>query len=421
MRSLLLAAACRSASPGVPPSWAAPDPVSEAPPIAEALGDLCPEPLPEEPNGLGLHRVTLHDAPSRCNDGSPPLLFVRQALDSARSDEWVIHLDGGSSCSDYETCTARWCGDGVYSASDMSSRFAPETLRAGGILGATYESTFGGVNIAEIYYCSSDFWLGTRPTQLAAGGDGPEYTLYFEGDLILSDAIEALAAGLTSDDGTQTLPSLDAAKEIVFSGSSAGAFGAVLQINEIARRSPGVNLTGAIDAAISPTLSTLSPADAALLQAQIEAQWRSPGVDTWGAAVDVACAEQTPEEDLWRCFDIDQVIREYIDLPIAYHHDLYDPVIGDFFEAAGLSREPFVEASIATLRGYADNPMVSVHASACGVHMSLVRDVDFLLMPVSDALSGAPFANMHEIVRTAATGGQIVAIDDASGQGSICP
>jgi hypothetical protein len=405
-----------TAPPSPPPSE---PPAEGVLPIDQALDQVCPQQWPTvEPTGEALHRVTLHDSPARCNDGTPPVMYVRGALDPALQTEWLVHLDGGAACGDYETCADRWCHAGVYNASDMSSRWAPESLRAEGLLAPDRDNSFGGINVAQIYYCSSDFWLGTEPAKVLEGD--PPYRIHFEGDGILDAAFAALREGVSSDNGEQTLPPLDQASSLLFAGSSAGGFGVALQLNQVARSLPGIPVTGVIDAAITPSLETLSPEDAASLEASLRATWASPGRDTWGAVADVACAEITAEEDLWRCFDIDQVLRHHVELPFAYHHDLYDPVIGDFFQDAGLLREPFVEATIETLRGYASQPDASVHAPACGVHMSLVRD-DFLEMGVVDAEAGGVAWSMHDLLRVAASGGQVSAVDDETAEGSRCP
>jgi hypothetical protein len=408
--------------------WACVDPPDEVPPagpdlippIDEALAEICPQPWPTQPDsGEALHRVTLHDSPARCNDGTPPVMYIRRALDPEREHEWLVHLDGGAACFDHQSCMDRWCHAGVYNASDMSSRWAPESIRTDGLLASSRDNSFGGLHVAQVYYCSSDYWLGTEPAKVLEGD--PPYLLHFEGDGIIDAAFAALREGVTSDDGEQTLPPLEQASSLLFAGSSAGGFGVALQLNQIARSLPEVQVMGVIDSAITPTLETLEPQDAAALEATLRATWESPGQALWGAVADVACAEVTPEAELWRCFDTDQVLRNHVHLPITYHHDLYDPVIGDFFQMAGLQREPFIEATIETLRGYASRPDTSVHASACGVHMSLVRDEDFLEMGVVDAQAHGLAWTMHDVLRVAASGGQISAIDDETAEGSRCP
>ena len=75
--------------------------------------------------------------------------------------KWVIHMEGGGGCSSALTCVQRWCGDS-YGASKMSSNFAPDDMQGRGIRAERADNEFADWNHVCVYYCSSDFWLGTR-------------------------------------------------------------------------------------------------------------------------------------------------------------------------------------------------------------------------------------------------------------------
>lgn len=58
-----------------------------------------------------------------CNDGSPGVFYVRPGV-GLDQDKWVIHLQGGGACKDFESCAERWCGQQgnvPYSANKMST------------------------------------------------------------------------------------------------------------------------------------------------------------------------------------------------------------------------------------------------------------------------------------------------------------
>src|SRR5688572_8715958 len=85
-----------------------PEPV--VPLLDEALDVRCPNPKAGSlfPVGDDLHRVTLTDAAGRCNDGTPPVLYVRAATDPAHDSDWLWIFDGGGDCTNHEACAARW-------------------------------------------------------------------------------------------------------------------------------------------------------------------------------------------------------------------------------------------------------------------------------------------------------------------------
>jgi hypothetical protein len=390
--------------------------------LAEVMAGVCPEIVPEPPHeGEGLHRVTLSGSPGRCNDGSPPVLYVRRALDPRYEARWVLHLDGGASCEDYESCAERWCGASVYDAADMSSQWAPESIVTHGLLGRNTRNTFRDWNVAQLSYCSSDFWLGTAAERVLEGGPGDvPYLIRFEGDKILTAAMLALAEGVTSDDGTQQMPPLGLANMVLFGGSSAGGYGLGMQLNDVldtmTDTRPQTRVVAVIDSAFTPSPEVLSAEDVLGLEAAFEADWERRVEGAWAGVVDVRCSEVT--EERWRCFDLDHVLRNFVEVPVLVHHDLYDPVYGEFFMGAGLDEKEFFEAGEATLRGYAQRPGMYAHGTTCGEHMSLVRTPTFLDMGPRSP-SGPP-VTMNQLLQDLLQGGAISAVDSQSAPSSIC-
>ena len=411
---------------------------STAPTIAEVMASVCPEAEVTGPEAGGaLHRLMLWDSPYRCNDGTPPALFVRAALDPAHASDWVIHLDGGASCDTHQRCVDRWCAVGNYDASDMSAGWSPLVAQAGGILGLNEQNSFRGWNIAELYYCTSDVWVGTRsetvllpepPDSAAQTADtgevfrAPLFSARFEGDGTLSTMLGALSSGAVSDDGTQVLPPLVDASTVLFSGSSAGGYGAGLQLNPSLSRMPDAKVFAVIDSSLMPSREHLNIEDSKGLDGTLQENWGLRMGETWGAVIEAVCAASTPSEELWRCFDMDHLFATSLaGVPIAVHHDLYDTVPLPLFEAAGLDESEYIRSFADTLREYADRPNLWAHGTACGRHMALTIDDSFLVMRASDAVKGGPALSMHDIVRAMVDGEKISAVDVAEGTGSLCP
>src|SRR5688500_9145568 len=103
---LLLALACNPEDDGSGHTTAL------APMVDEALTDWCADYNPGTgvEQGEDLWRVTLDDPAAVCNDGTPAVMYVRPASSPEFANDWVFYLQGGSTCTDLETCAVRWCG-----------------------------------------------------------------------------------------------------------------------------------------------------------------------------------------------------------------------------------------------------------------------------------------------------------------------
>jgi hypothetical protein len=410
--------------PGPDPGTSEPTSSIDAPPIDEALTERCADPSPNRlvmPLGDDLRRVTLSDAAARCNDGTPPVLYVRSATDPAHARDWVVHLMGGGYCESHETCAARWCAEDNYDAGNMSTRWAPTQAGGRGMLAPGADNVLGGWNAVEVYYCTSDLFIGQQGELVFDGdpsqGTGP-YALYFSGHDLLSAALDALDAGVASDDGAEALQLADPAT-LVFSGSSAGAYGAIAELGRVADRYPSARVVAAPDSIFAPAVELLPPDLAASFDLSVERRYDEVIAPVYDGYVDEGCL--AAGEAAWRCANVDVVVREHRAVDeLLYHHDLLDPVIYDFLSAAGIEGAAYAGAGETTLRLYGELGM-SVHGSACADHTAFDESESWFGQAVTDALAGPPSATPNEALATVLGGGSVIAVDRPGGTGSVCP
>jgi hypothetical protein len=380
-----------------------------AAPIEEALSDRCPDPAPKvtAPTGGDLHRATLLDPSAVCNDGTPAVLWMRRGAPEHARD-WVVHLDGGRHCHTWESCAARWCGEGELDASKMSSRWAPETLLGGGVSGAAPENPFRGWNQVVLHYCSSDRWAGTRH-DVVLDGD-PPFRLHFAGADILEAALHALGAGLASDDGAVALPPLADAERILFSGSSAGGKGVAVHLDRVAAALPQAEVFGLVDAVFAPDRTLLEPELAAALRDHLRAGEAERDA-VWGQVHDASCEAAGPS---WACGDTAVLLGEHVATPFLQHHDLYDAEIFALELAPfGARRSDYLSAAVGTFeRREADGGADGFLLTACGVHAWLSRDLRFLAFETVDADGGPPLT-LAEGARRLVSGASLHVVPEA--------
>jgi hypothetical protein len=166
-----------------------------------------------------------------------------------------VHLQGGYWCFDEPSCQARLSESPTLTSSSGWSQTAWFT----GLLNSTAQvnPVFYEANMAYVMYCSSDMWSGTRPPQ-AGAAVMPQWS--FQGVAI----IEAVLQDLVAYQG------MAAAKEVLFSGCSAGGQGVVNNLDRIAPLLPaGVKrLGGLADAGWLLDVNTQLPAITLQGQAQ---------------------------------------------------------------------------------------------------------------------------------------------------------
>ncbi len=396
-------------------------PAPEVPLIAEALAGRCPEPNSGEPlkQGADMHRVTLVGL-GHCNDGSPPVLYVRAATDPAHENHWVWLFDGGGFCPDYEGCAARWCGeDPPYGARHMSSLYLPATKGGEGITAIEDWNEWRGWNHVFAAYCSSDTWLGSRGEYVFEGE--PDYRLYFEGDLVAADGVAAGVAGIVSDDGVVAMPLLSDATTVVVGGISAGCHGAALHNEKVATAAPLAQVVTVLD---STFYSSPEVTDATLEAVFVQNHtriWNDTANPAWGAVLDAACAADHPTEP-WRCLNLETLMSDgYLEGSVLWNHDLRDPVVYKYYEAAGVTEGAYQQLGVDTFRYLEDTvPSISIYGYSCGIHTVIDGDGTFSSFSVVDAENGGSAVTVHDALQSVLAGGRVGAVDRAPAPTSSC-
>ena len=161
---------------------------------------------------------------AKCLDGSPPAYYLSKRIDrSVRrkrctsdgvehscGETWIIMLSGGGTCVNDEDCTRR-------AATGLgSSKLVPRTYHFSTGIQSVLKSNeaFNTANMVNIAYCSGDSWLGRSSEPDASG-------VTMNGGLIVDAVLDEL---INHHD-------LLSAKNIIFSGKSAGGVGLVAQID----------------------------------------------------------------------------------------------------------------------------------------------------------------------------------------------
>jgi hypothetical protein len=400
---------------------AAPEPeeVPEVPVplLDEALSARCPDPTPTNvvPPGEDMHRLTL-SGEGTCNDGTPPVLYVRAAAEPEHQGDWVIFLEGGSYCDTAEDCAIRWCGEDFYDAAFMSSRWHPETRAGIGIQVPQQANRFAAWNQVVVSYCSSDRWSGRRADQVLSSDDGA-FRLHFLGHQIVMDAIQTLSLGPTSDDGQQRLPRLGEANTVVLAGSSAGGFGVSTQLDRVAGMLGGVEVIGLPDAFFFADPEVVSAEDAVFLEQKVQ-EMDGAHRALWDAVRDESCEEE--EGEVWRCADFTRVLREHVSTPFLLHHDLFDPVIFTANYLPVFTMAEYAQAAVDTFSLWEEGQVGSILLTGCGEHQYVPDTRRFLTWTTTDS-DGGPSWTLHDALEAYLQGTRpLYVLDDATGSGSGC-
>ena len=352
------------------------------PEIGDAVDCARQGPVGGLASGSGLFRVDvdLRAFPDAiCNDGTGAIFYVRRYTNSENRDKWQIHLQGGGGCSSGESCANRWCSiDTNFGADKMTTRLAPdESIVATGIVGRTPDNPLGDWNQVLVYYCSSDSWTGrsrdvplkaTSPTGASVG-----YRMHFGGANIIDAVIETLRRRLGEvkyGQGGQTLvmPDLDWARQVFFSGSSAGGNGVQKNLDRLRNYLFATNLRcvsswslwknsgdcplevrGVIDASFGPGLQELSLEETGFCREQglctyeqlFQSRWNNINLGLYqGGTTEDSCVdwhEQYLPGTEWRCSDGAHVMMHHISTPFFVRMDLQDSLVAGNFVEAGYS------------------------------------------------------------------------------------
>lgn len=264
-----------------------------------------------------------------CNDGSPGVMYIRPAPQgSLDEDKWVVHLEGGSGASGANDVVGRWCSDGYYDASKMSSAWAPDRIDDQGIfLGEPEDNNFAEWNQVFMYYCSSDYWTGRRRKPMIGyiGSHTPvpvDFSVEFRGHEILVAAMRTLqAGGLTV--GGESLRDLDDATHFLFTGSSAGTGGGRSNADrlrsQLQQTNPGLAFRLVLDSGLHP------------IEAWVNDEIFPGGVPTendWFADMDDYIAQKVAQDETWNAIPDESCLDSHENDPeicadpdhIAFHH-----------------------------------------------------------------------------------------------------
>lgn len=162
------------------------------------------------------YRKSLFNYPqARCMDDSIASYYIRLANNN--NSNWLIYFDGGWFCYSKESCNLRR----LYSPNLITSNNINEKQSFIGIF-----SSLKQYNIIYVPYCSSDLWSGSSNKTHSHG----------------SDIFHAIFDDLKFDKNFQK------AKQIIFTGFSAGGLGLLLNLPNLLKTfSPKIDLRVIID------------------------------------------------------------------------------------------------------------------------------------------------------------------------------
>jgi Pectinacetylesterase len=415
------------------PTWAASCPGGNLP-AAGSDGLLACIPLLEP---LCLHRVDIDISGAgfpnaTCSDGTAGSFYIREASDVDDVDRWVIHLQGGGGCMDEAGCQARWCGDdGLYTAALMSNDWdadgvidRPEHAWVNGISANLPANDFATWNHVYVPYCSSDGWLG-RASDVDLGAfdvDAHGHTILYA----VRNMLRKLGANpnWTATDGGYTISDLDDAAEILFTGTSAGGYGALQNGDWFLDKFPAARTGLVVDAAIDldpQVVSLYNLWDSASAQPYASRRlelwgerWEPGGY--WNAIdgfIDEDCRDvYESNDDLAVCMSSSWLLRlaygsvPIITTPTFLRMDLEDPALSQWIIGPNPDGDEVTIGNggpTPTLQQYTEmiretmvrlaadgETEISVHAPRCGQHVGLEHIAAFSSWDTDDTSDPPP-------------------------------
>ncbi len=355
-------------------------------------------PLPTKTSG-DLQKIVLNAPGAVCNDGTPAIMYVRPARVSATepdgpsANRWLIHFEGGGSCTTFEECGVRWCGLGFYTAHQMSSTFEENFISRNGLLNRNGTNRLADRNLVMLNYCSSDSWSGRKSDVALRSVDDPTkgYSVHFQGATITQAAFAALERGVTG------MPKLTDATDLLISGDSAGASAVRTHLDRIAARmktiSPNARVRGQMEATFYPDLNGKQgfpagdPRDPVF--ANRTEKFNRIDVALLNSIQDDSCIAAQPQAQ-YLCGENGYVELNHITTPFFQMQDVQDPGMLENLEEAGL------QASVAAIAGGLHEQLIaltnirstameraaitqapSVVARNCGVHVTWSEEDGF--------------------------------------------
>jgi len=230
--------------------------------------------------GYSLGWVPLTDYPNAvCNDGSVAGYYYKPGRDNA---EWVVHLEGGGFCYDETSCTDR-----AKNSPDLtSSKNYPDQINGTGMLStlSTENPFWYDAQHVLIKYCSSDSFSGNNSNSILGWK--------FMGSHIARSVFDHLIRRR----------GLHMARQLILSGTSAGAEGLFPNIDAIrARISRSVRILGVIDSGWFLDYEPFRQQDCTSLGRCTEQEALKRGVPLWQPILDRDCDAQNPTDSKWEC------------------------------------------------------------------------------------------------------------------------
>ena len=152
---------------------------------------------------------------------------------TASPDRVFIHLDGGGACWDAETCAL---DSGIY-----TPEIGSLPAERGGVFDLDHpDNPFADHSMLVVPYCTGDVHLGNRVatyTVESESGETQTFRIPHKGLVNVEAALEWLDANV------------DTPKQLVVTGSSAGAVATPFHADQLARRYPDARVIGLADAA----------------------------------------------------------------------------------------------------------------------------------------------------------------------------
>eukprot|EP01125_Pyxidicula_operculata_P004131 TRINITY_DN1599_c0_g1_i1.p1 TRINITY_DN1599_c0_g1~~TRINITY_DN1599_c0_g1_i1.p1 ORF type:complete len:364 (+),score=39.32 TRINITY_DN1599_c0_g1_i1:53-1093(+) len=293
--------------------------------------------------------LVLIDAPL-CNDGSSAGFYYEK---SASPEGWILFLEGGGFCFNNISCSLRW----KYSPSLMSSKGWSKTYTGTGILSnkPTENQFWHNYNKVFIKYCSSDSHSGLNSNS--------DLGWKFLGSAIVDSIIDYLVKH----------EALSNAKNVIFTGSSAGAEGLWTNADRVASKLSFVQSFRVLaDSGWFLDYKPFNEQNCNDLGHCTEQKALQLGVPHWKPRLDSDCDAAKSPDHKWECI-------------LGYHAYPYlsSPtfVFAFRFDAAGLGHDgilhiPQTQAEIAyaseaatnITKSFAASSVTAVYSPSCYTH-----------------------------------------------------
>ena len=289
------------------------------------------------------------------------------------------------------------------------------------------KNMLGNANQVFMYYCSSDNWAGQSDDVVIPAGDAnPDFRLHFRGETIQNAVIDALIAGVTSDDGTATMPRFEGEGFALWTGTSGGCQGVANTADRFAVRAADQGLSPYIvcDANFGPSPDDL-PAGEALNAFVADRANRFEISSTYAMPLrDQSCMAQLADDPTLCELSGYVLANHVVGAPLFVRMDLGDQSIGESYFSAGFSLEEYARGvrtallSAAAGEGVEAAPRpISVYGPACGQHVGLTNDDWFLEASITVDDVEVTF---HDALVAWTQGRDVVAVDTAPPSLSTC-